>query len=238
MERKKISMKNNIKKLVTGTLILMFCVTALHGCKKEQVHTPTDSEQTDVPTEILTDTTTDNTSDNKLDPNVLKDYTLSESENTSLKELTFIYNDNNIVGISDMVDDKKLESILGEAEEIKSHTYSYDDGLNMDMLVGFTEKQYKYPGLEIKAINTYKDEKFFVFQIKITDSSYSTMRNIKVGDSVKKLKEAYPEGNMLGNGASNEEDDFQYLTVNYSEGIKFHIKNEMIESILMYKLLD
>ncbi|NLM27671.1 MAG: hypothetical protein GX211_05770 [Clostridiaceae bacterium] len=237
MERKRISRKNNLRKLVTGTLILIFCVTALHGCKNNQVHTPTDSKQTDVPTGILTDTATDNTTDNKLDSSVIKDYTLSNSENTNLKELTFIYNDN-IVGISDLVDDEKLESILGEAEEIKSHTYSYDDGLNMDMLVGFTEKQYKYPGLEIKTINTYKDEKFFIFQIKITDSSYSTIRDIKVGDSVKKLKEAYPEGNLLGNGTANEEGDFQYLTANYDEGIKFHIKNELIESILMYKLLD
>jgi hypothetical protein len=237
MERKSISRKNNLRKLVTGTLILIFCLTVLYGCKENQVYTPTDSKQTDVPTGILTDTATDNTADNKLDSNVLKDYMLSESENNNLKELTFIYNDN-IVGISDMVDDEKLESFLGEAEEIKSHTYSFDDGLNMDMLVGFTEKQYKYPGLEIKTINTYRDEKFFIFQIEITDSSYSTMRNIKVGDSVEKLKEVYPEGNMLGNGATNEEDDFQYLTENYAEGIKFHIKNEMIESILMYKLLD
>lgn len=173
-----------------------------------------------------------------MDANELKDYTLPNSENTNLKELTFIYNDNNIAGISDMIDDEKLESILGEAEEIKSHTYSYDDGLNMDMLVGFTEKQYIYPGLEIKAINTYKDEKFFIFQIKITDSSYSTMRNIKVGDSFEKLKEAYPEGKMLGNGATNKEDDYQYLTADYAEGIKFHVKNDTIESILMYKLLD
>jgi|GEM_PF-632123 len=237
MEKKRVSGKINFRKLATGALILILFVTVLHGCNKNQVQTPADSIRNDVQTGELTDTASDNTSDNKLDYNVIKDYALPNSENTNLKELSFIYNDN-IVGLSDMVDDEKLKSILGEAEEIKSHTYSYDDGLNMDMLVGFTEKQYKYPGLEIKTINTYKDEKFFIFQIEITDSSYSTVRNIKVGDSVNKLKEAYPEGNMLGNGATYEEDDFQYLAANYAEGIKFHIKNEMIESILIYKLLD
>jgi len=237
MERKGISGKNNLRKLVTGTLILVFCVTVLHGCKKNQFHSPTDSKQTDVQTGTLTNTTADNPVNHESDSNVIKDDTLPKSENTNLNELAFIYNDN-IVGISDIVDDDKLESVLGKAEEIKSHTYSYDDGLNMDMLIGFTEKQYKFPGLEIKTINTAKDEKFYIFQIKITDSSYSTMRNIKVGDSVEKLKEAYPEGNMLGNGAANEEDDFQYLPVNYVDAINFHIKNEMIESILMYKLLD
>ena len=53
MERKGISRKNNLRKLVTGTLILVFCLTVLYGCK--------DNEQTVVPTGTLTDTTTDNT---------------------------------------------------------------------------------------------------------------------------------------------------------------------------------
>jgi hypothetical protein len=61
MERKGISRKNNLRKLVTGTLILVFCLTVLYGCKENQVHTPTDNEQTVVPTGTLTDTTTDNT---------------------------------------------------------------------------------------------------------------------------------------------------------------------------------
>ena len=33
---------------------------------------------------------------------------------------------------------------------------------------------------------------------KVKENEYSTVRNIKVGDSVKKLKEGYPEGNMIG----------------------------------------
>ena len=234
-----------LRKLVISILILVFCVTVLAGCKKNQVDSPTvpsitpstDSKPTDVQTGASTDTSADNSSDSNSDSNVIKEGTIPKSGNVILKELAFIYNDNT-VGISDIIDDEKLESILGKAEESKSHTYSYDDGLNMDTLIGFTEKQYKFPGLEIKTINSVKDEEFYIFHIKITDSSYSTIRNIKVGDSVEKLKEAYPEGNMVGNGAANEEDDFQYLPVNYVDGMKFHIKNETIESILMYKLLD
>ena len=94
----------------------------------------------------------------------------------------------------------------GDAEESKSHTYSNDDGLNMDTLIGITEKQYKFPVLEIKTIDATEDKQFFIFQIIITNSYYATIRNIKVGDSVKKLKEEYPEGNLVGNGAANEEE--------------------------------
>ncbi|MHB8127959.1 MAG: hypothetical protein ACYDEX_03065 [Mobilitalea sp.] len=236
-----------LRKTATSIMILVFCVIVLAGCKKNQVDSPIAQPTTspmapsitpsmdNKPTEVPTDTSADNSDEE--DSEVIKEGTIPKIGNVILKELAFNYNGNTI-GISDFVDDEKLESILGEAEEIKSHTYSYDDGLNMDPLIGFTEKQYKFPGLKIKTIDATEDKQFFIFHIIITDSNYSTIRNIKVGDSVKKLKEAYPEGNLVGNGAANEEDDFQYLPVNYVDGMKFHIKNEKIESILMYKLLD
>jgi hypothetical protein len=238
-----------LSKIVRSIMILVLCMLVLAGCKRSQDDLPitqptvqptaapidpsTESEPTDVPTDM----SEDNEVDDDTDSNVIKEGTIPKSGNVILKELAFVYNDKTI-GISDIVDDEKLESILGKAEESKSHTYTYDDGLNMDTLIGFTENQYKFPGLEIKTIKTPEEEEFNIFQIKITDSKYSTIRNIKVGDSVEKLKEAYPEGNLLGNGAPNEEDDFQYLPVNYVDGMKFHIVNEKIESILIYKLLD
>jgi len=228
-----------LRKLATISIILVFCVTILAGCAGNQGNSSatssTDSKSTDVSTGTSTGTSTDNLAGSTSE--VIKENTIPKSGNVILKELSFVYN-GNTVAISDIVDDEKLESILGKAIEIKSHTYSKDDGKNMDTLIGFTEKQYKFPGIEIKAIKAPTEENFTIFHIKITDSSYSTIRNIKVGDSVKKLKEVYPEGNLIGNGAPEEEDDFQYLPVNYVDGMKFHIKNENIESILMYKLLD
>ena len=215
-----------LRKLVINIMILVFCVTVLVGCNKSQVDSPAAPSTVSKPS-----------ADNNSGSKVIKAGTIQKSGNVILKELAFVYNENT-VAISDIADDKKLESILGKAKENKSHTYSLDDGLNMDPLNGFTEKQYKFPGVEIKTINATEDKKFFIFSIKITDSKYSTVRNIKVGDSVKKLREGYPEGNMIGNGAANEEDDFLYLPANYVDGMKFHIKNEMIESIMMYTLLD
>lgn len=214
------------KKILTVTMILVFCGTILAGCKKNEVQSPTE-------------TTKDASVDNKPDTSekVTKQGTIQKSGNVILKELAFVYNGNTIA-ISDIVEDEKLENMLGKADEKKSHTYSKDDGLNMDPLIGMTEKQYKFPGLVIKTINGTEDKRFYIFNIKITDARYSTVRNIKVGDSLEKLKEAYPEGNMVGGGEGEKEDDFQYLPVNYVDGMKFHITNKKIDSILIYTLLD
>ena len=202
-------------KMAIVTMLLVFCGVILVGCGSKNDESPTNTI-TDMPTD-----TPKNTS----------------NENVALKQLAFVYQENTIA-ISDIVDDQKIESMLGKADEIKSHTYSKDDGLNMDQLNGMTEKQYRYPGLVIKTIDATKDKKSFIFSIEITDSKYPTIRNIKVGDSFEKLKVAYPEGNLLGGELSNEEDDFRYEPVNYVDAMNFKIKNRKVESILIYTLLD
>jgi hypothetical protein len=232
-----------LRKLFTVIMVLAFCVTVVAGCKTNQADSSnaasTADKSTIVPGNTSAGTSANNSTDNNADSSgkVIKKGTIEKNGNVILKELAFVYKGNTIA-ISDIVDDEKLEGILGKAVEKKSHTYSNNDGLNMDTLIGFTEKQYKFPGLDIKTIKSPEEQTFNIFNIKITDSKYSTVRNIKVGDSVEKLKEAYPEGNMIGNGAANEEDDFQFLPVNYVDAMKFHVKNKKIESILMYKLLD
>ncbi|MHC1719794.1 MAG: hypothetical protein AB9844_03705 [Clostridiaceae bacterium] len=108
----------------------------------------------------------------------------------------------------------------------------------MDQLNGMTEKQYHFPGLVIKTIDAAENKKFFIFSIEITDPEYPTTRNLKVGDSLEKLKEAYPEGNLLGDELTDREFDFRYEPVSYAEVMNFHIKDKKIESILIYMLLD
>ncbi|MDF2588669.1 MAG: hypothetical protein K0S41_2510 [Anaerocolumna sp.] len=247
-----------LRKIVIMTMILAFSGMALGGCGKNDVKTPgdtitnaptktpdnvTNEDQVDTPddttNETPTDTSTDNSDENLSEEpeEVIKEGTIEKNGNVVLKQLAFMYN-GSAIAISDIVDEKFLENILGKADEIKSHTYSYDDGLNMDQLNGMTEKQYLYPGLVIKTIETPEDKKPIIFNIEITDSKYPTVRNIKVGDSYEKLKEAYPEGNLLGGEISNEEDDFRYEPVNYVDIMTFHIKDKKVDSILIYSLLD
>ena len=234
------------RKIVIMTMFLVFCGMVLAGCGKSQVKSPgntlndrTDDIPKDTSTEIQTGTSADTLSDNTADASeeIVKEGTVEKSGNVVLKQLAFVYKENTIA-ISDIADDEKIESMLGKADEITVHTYSEDDGLNMDQLNGMTEKQYQFPGLTIKTIDAAEDKKSFIFNIEITDPKYPTIRNIKVGDSFEKLKEAYPEGNLLGGELGDEEDDFRYEPVNYVDVMSFHIKDKKIESILIYTLID
>lgn len=231
------------RKIFTVIMVLCVCTIVLAGCQTNQLNSSEGTTTGTKSEDIVGDASTSSSAGNATDSNmgssgkVIKQGTIQKDGNVILKELAFVYNGNTIA-ISDIVDDEKLEGILGKALEIKTHTYSSDDGLNMDTLIGFTEKQYKFQGLDIKTINGAEKKEFYIFNIKITDPKYSTVRNIKVGDSLEKLKEAYPEGNLLGGDGTQKEDDFQYQPVNYVDGMQFHIKNSKIESIMMYTLLD
>jgi len=209
------------EKILVVSMLLVLCGMVLAGCGNKEVESPGNT---------LTNIS-NNTSE------VIKEGTVVKDGNVALKQLAFVYQGNTIT-ISNIVDDQKIEYMLGKADEITSHTYSYDDGKNMDQLNGMTEKQYHFPGLVIKTIDATEDKKSFIFSIEITDPKYPTIRNIKVGDSFEKLKAAYPEGNLLGVELSDEEDDFRYEPVNYVEVMNFHVKDKKIESILIYMLLD
>ncbi|WP_342476393.1 hypothetical protein NYE24_18835 [Paenibacillus sp. FSL H7-0350] len=167
----------------------------------------------------------------------IKEGTIEKEGNVILKELAFVHKDHTIA-LSDIVDDAKLESMLGKATAKKSHTYSLDDGKNMDTLIGRTENTYTFPGLEIKTIDSGDGKQFYIFSMKITDPKYTTVRNIKVGDSLDTLKKAYPEGKLTGDGAPEEEDDYRFAPSNYVDYILFHVKGAKIESISISTLLD
>lgn len=122
----------------------------------------------------------------------IKEGTIEKEGNVILKELAFVHKDHTIA-LSDIVDDAKLESMLGKATAKKSHTYSLDDGKNMDTLIGRTENTYTFPGLEIKTIDSGDGKQFYIFSMKITDPKYTTVRNIKVGDSLDTLKKPIPK---------------------------------------------
>jgi hypothetical protein len=238
-------MKVNKKYVMMATL-MAFSAMALYGCGKNQVKAPepttvsvpaetspntTEETKAETSTEPTKDSSTDNTD------KVIKEGSVEKEGNVILKQLAFLHKDKTI-SLSTIVDDEKMESLLGKADEIKSHTYSPDDGKNMDQLNGRTEKEYHYQGLVIKTIDNAENKKSFIVSIEITDAKYPTVRNIKVGDSYELLKETYPEGNLLGGEISNEEDDYRYEPANYVDVMNFHIKDKKVESIQIYSLID
>ncbi len=226
-----------IKKVFVMIMILVLSVIVLSGCKEKPFESSGSTSSAEKFTEPSNGSSTANSTEAGSSTTALAESTVPEDKGAIQKELAFTYNGKTFA-ISDTVEDEDLEELLGEALEKKAHTYSNDDGLNMDPLIGFTERQYKFPGLELNTISTAEGKEFTLFNIKITDPKYSTVRNIKVGDSLKKLKEVYPEGNLVSGKGDEKEDDYRYQPVSYDNAMIFHLKNNNIESILIYKLLD
>jgi hypothetical protein len=219
-----------LRKSATIVLLAGLVTALLVGCQEKREDSPS-------ATSSATSTVSKPTEAPATDSGVIKEGTIPKDGNVILKELAFVHKDHTIA-LADIVDDAKLESMLGKAEEIESHTYSADDGLNMDHWLGRTRNLYKYPGLEIETFDAGEGSEFRISTIEIKDSKYPTIRNIKVGDSVEELKKAYPEGKLMGDGATDGEDNFRFEPVNYVDVMTFHIKDAKIESIRISQLQD
>lgn len=223
--------------IVLGALL----TAALTGCQSSDATSPATGQNTANEQNTGEDTTNANTpaseSTEEKGTEAIKEGSMEKEGNVVLKELAFVYNEHTIA-ISDTANEEQMEQMLGKPDNLKSHTYTADDGTNMDTLIGFTEKVYTYPGLEIKTISIPEGKQDSIFHIEITDPKYTTVRNIKAGDSLDTLKNAYPEGKLVGDGAPDEEDDFRYEPSNYVDVMSFHIKDAKVESIQIYSLLD
>ncbi len=236
-----------INKATAVILLSILLTMALTGCQSNNAKSPeaaqnsaeknTSNEQAKGKGALNSTTAPASENSKGQSAEVIKEGSMEKEGNVVLKELAFVYNKHTIA-ISDTANEDQMEQMLGKPDNLKSHTYSADDGTNMDMLIGFTEKVYTYPGLEIKTISIPKGKQDSIFHIEITDPKYATVRNIKAGDSLDTLKNAYPEGKLLGNGGPNEEDDFRYEPSNYVDVMSFHIKDAKVESIQIYSLLD
>ncbi|MBB3109654.1 hypothetical protein FHS18_001717 [Paenibacillus phyllosphaerae] len=223
-----------LRKPATVVLLAVLTTTLLAGCQEQREDSAAGNSTTN---NAAASNSSGNSSNNSTDSEVIKEGTIPKEGNVILNELAFVHEDQT-VALSDVVDQTKLERIFGKAEEITSHTYSADDGLNMDQLLGRTKILYQYPGLEIETFDAGKGSEFRITTIEITDAKYATIRNIKVGDSVEELTKAYPEGKLMGDGATAAEDSFRYEPVNYVDVMTFHIKDDKIAGIRISTLLD
>ncbi|SEK61574.1 hypothetical protein SAMN05518856_103216 [Paenibacillus sp. OK003] len=215
-----------INKATAVILLSILLTMALTGCQSNGAKSPEAAQNL-----------ADKNTSNEQSAEAIKEGSMEKEGNVVLKELAFVYNEHTIA-ISDTANEDQMEQMLGKPDHLKSHTYSADDGTNMDTLIGFTEKVYTYPGLEVKTISIPEGKQDSIFHIEITDPKYATVRNIKAGDSLDTLKNAYPEGKLHGDGSPNEEDDFRYEPSNYVDVMSFHIKDAKVESIQIYSLLD
>lgn len=212
-----------ITKIISVLMISTLFMTYFVGCQKKSGN------------EVPETTTKQETTTEPEATQVVPGKESPKNENPIFKELAVNYN-NNSLQLYDYVDTIKLEKIFGKMEEEKSHTYAADDGLNMDFLIGLTNKEYKFSGLIIEAINTLEEkDKFYVHKIKISDQKYSTPKNIKINDSVSMLKEQYPKATPV---PGDDGENYLYRPVDHFDTMEFKIKDDKVSSIVIYSSLD
>jgi hypothetical protein len=204
-----------ISKRIAAVLIAVFCITYLAGCQINKVDTnpevPINQEEKEVK-EVKEDET-------------------PTTGNTKLKELAIQYEGNSLQ-ISGDANEEILQDLFDVAEEKKTHTYTAAD--NMDPHIGKTTNEYRFPGMIIKTINTLEDKnKFYVYQMEVSDPKYTTPRLIKVGDSLDKLKEKYPEASLVP-----DSDYYLYSPVDHFDVMGFTIVDNKISKIKIYTLLE
>lgn len=139
-------------------------------------------------------------------------------ENDLNDEFALTDNDGNKIQLND--------SIKTVKEELISSKYNSSDGFHV--------REYSYDNLYIRALLASYVDDYYIMQIETTSPKYKTKRGISVGDTLEKLKEAYPE-NLTRVSTDTKEiiwcypySDFISITFNITDGVisKIIIENK------------
>jgi len=210
-------MKTLLKRIVV-VLIGISCMTYLAGC---QIGTTSKNPEEPI-----------KQADKEIEQ--VKEEEIATAGNVELKELAIQYK-GNILQISGSANEEILQDLFGTAEEKKVRTYTAED--NMDPHTGKTTIEYRFPGMIIRSINTLEDKnRFYVYEMEISDPKYTTPRSIKVGDSLDELKEGYPEARQITD--SDGEGYYLYNPVDHFDAMGFTIVDNKISKIKIYTLLE
>lgn len=139
-------------------------------------------------------------------------------ENDLNDEFALTDNDGNKIQLND--------SIKTVKEGLISSKYNSSDGFHV--------REYSYANLYIRALLASYVDDYYIMQIETTSPKYKTKRGISVGDTLEKLKEAYPE-NLTRVPTDTKEimwcypySDFISITFNITDGVisKIIIENK------------
>lgn len=220
----------NISRRISVTVFAVLCMTLFAGCQTIPMKTaPPDSTGDTTPTVSIEETVS--AVSTAMETEVIESET-SATANSKLEELAIVY-DGNRLQISGDANEVILVDLFGAPEEKKTHTYTAED--NMDPHLGKTTIEYRFPGLVIKTINTLEEkDHFYVYQMEVTDPKYTTPRLIKVGDSLDKLQEVYPEANLV----PDSDGYYLYRPIDQFDTMAFTVKDNSISEIRIYSLLE
>lgn len=107
---------------------------------------------------------------------------------------------------------------------------------NSDTFSGSSVKKIKYDGLQLGLFSPQQNGKtFWVQEIIITKPKYYTADGITVGDSLAKIKKAYPTLQLF---PGNTDNMYYVSAQNYEYSIEFEIENEKAKKIRLYYMMN
>lgn len=139
--------------------------------------------------------------------------------------------DSKAIALRAWENEAQLDTLLGKPDSVSSRVLG--DGADTHM--GATIKSIAYPGLKLEIYVPKGKESGWVMNMSATNSQYATSRGAKVGDSVARIKQLYPEGSVFPDGRNDKQryawyisDEGNYLT------LKFEIASDTVKQIDLY----
>ncbi|MFA5528053.1 MAG: hypothetical protein WC996_05505 [Peptostreptococcales bacterium] len=149
-------------------------------------------------------------------------------EPQKMSEFSILFGEHEIA-LKDWDNEVNIEEIFGEPLEVKSEIL----GPNSDTFNGSFMKEITYSGIKFVMFSPKDNGKnYYILSMNIMDNSIETKRGIRVGDTLEKLNEVYPELKPVLDGREDtqnrgykiEEGAYDYINFEVKDGSIIHIK--------------
>jgi cbb3-type cytochrome oxidase subunit 3 len=141
-------------------------------------------------------------------------------------EFRLITNKKTSLGLMSWDDEIHLPDILGDHQTEIIETI----GQGGDTFEGSKLKTTEYDGLTVTLLTPRDNGKtYYVLRMDITNNLYETYRGVKVGDSLQRLENTYPEIEQVETGDKNQ-DTYRYTDLSYRY-IEFIIVDHVVTFI-------
>jgi hypothetical protein len=130
--------------------------------------------------------------------------------------------------------DNQLSALLGKALNEETEVLS-----NADTFNGSFIKKQKYDGLALTLMSPKDNGKeFWLMEAVISDPAYTTVKGIKVGDTLADLKKEYPDAKIALDGRTDGNNcAYDFSSEDSLDHINFEVKAGSIVEIKFYKEL-
>ncbi|WP_379135798.1 hypothetical protein [Paenibacillus sp. sgz500958] len=137
----------------------------------------------------------------------------------------------NIVPLHGWDNEIDLISLLGEP--LSQHTTTLQ---NADTLTGSYLKEIKYPGLEMELFSPKGNGKtFWIMSMKLTDSTQTTVKGLRVGMNLDDLKSAYRDIPIAPDGRTDPDNCAYRISIPEKyDYARYEVKHGVIHEIYIY----